>query len=46
MSYSLIVANGFDVFGPGGYVLPAINLAVACGAVRYGRYAQRRGWFR
>lgn len=41
--HAFAIANGLDVFGAAGAVLPAIVIAIAIGLVLYARVAKRNG---
>jgi len=46
MSYVVVISKGYEVYGPGGMVMPAVVLAGALFLVWFSRFARRRGWLR
>jgi hypothetical protein len=46
MSYVVVISKGYEVYGPGGMVMPAMVLTGALFLVWFSRLARRRGWLR
>lgn len=44
ISHSMLIGNGFDVFGPAGLVLPLLTLSISISLVWLAVYAGKRGW--
>lgn len=42
--HALVMAGGFEIFGPGGLIMPAITLIVAVLLVWYSRNASAKAW--
>jgi hypothetical protein len=46
MAHAFLIANSFEVYGPGGLIMPAMVLAGALFLVWFARHARGRGWLR
>jgi len=46
MTHAFLIANSFEVYGPGGLIMPVMVLALSLCLVWFARRARTRGWLR
>jgi len=46
ISHSIFVGNGIEVFGPAGFLLPALTFVIALALVWFARYSGEKGWLK
>ncbi|HOX83164.1 MAG TPA: hypothetical protein PLJ60_18155 [Chryseolinea sp.] len=46
MYHSFFVSNSFEVFGPGGMIMPIMVLVIAIGLIWFARKATAKGWMK
>ena len=44
MFNSFFISNSFEVYGPGGMIMPVMIIAIACFLVWFCLYSKRQGW--
>ena len=44
MIHSFFISNSFEVFGPGGMIMPVMIFLIACFLVWFSVYARRQNW--
>lgn len=46
MSHAFFISNNFEVYGPGGLVMPILVIIIGVGLVLMARSAQTKGWIK
>jgi len=44
MIYNFFISGAFDVYGPGGMIMPVMVILIGIGLVFFANYSKRNGW--